>query len=329
MYDKQESQTGKAEALPLYSIGAISSLSGVPTETIRIWERRYKLLSPTRSAGGHRQYSEADVEFLRALKQLTSRGMRIGTLAKRSREDLIEAAGPLEDPAPEPTKAKNEKTPSQEDGESPYAALIDEVIEVASRFDNAVAEALITRPLVHNDANEVVRQFYLPLLAKVGDRWEEGTLDVAVEHLIEKLVTTRIHAVQANRPVAAFGARAVCACIPGDLHEVGLLAASLALRELGLDVTYLGGNLPLSSLVRAIEQRNPVITAISVTLMPTRSVLDELSGAYHRGAFRNTSVIFGGAAATGVAAVFGGDAHVARDMAHLEEIARDILKKSN
>ena len=324
MFEKSDQSTGISDtsSLPLYSIGAIAALSGVPTETIRIWERRYRLLEPSRSAGGHRQYSEADVVFLKALKVLTGRGMRIGTLAKRSRQDLLEAAGPLDAATGAVPKTA---PPAAGAPKGPYAELIDEVIEVASRFDNAVVEALITRPLVQGVPSEVINNFYLPLLSRVGSLWHDGKIDIAVEHLLEKLVTTRIHALTASRPSAAFGPRALCACLPGELHEIGLLAASLRLRDLGFDVVYLGANLPISSLTAAIRARNPVLVVLSSTILPSRSVLDEISEAFVSEAFVAPKIILGGSAAPKIAPLFDGEAHVAKSLDDLEAFARERL----
>lgn len=59
----------------------ISRLSGVPAATIRMWERRYAALTPSRSPAGGRLYSRSDVVRLALLKQLVDRGHAIGTIA--------------------------------------------------------------------------------------------------------------------------------------------------------------------------------------------------------------------------------------------------------
>lgn len=72
-----------------YRIGAVSKLTGVPTTTIRTWERRYGAFAGQQAtSGGHRRYSEADVEKVRLLRALTERGEAIGELAPLDVEDL-------------------------------------------------------------------------------------------------------------------------------------------------------------------------------------------------------------------------------------------------
>ncbi|HEY4222760.1 MAG TPA: MerR family transcriptional regulator, partial [Myxococcota bacterium] len=64
-----------------YAVGAAAKRAGVPLETFRMWERRYALLDPERTFGGHRLYSDHDVAIVRAVKSLTDAGMRVGAVA--------------------------------------------------------------------------------------------------------------------------------------------------------------------------------------------------------------------------------------------------------
>ncbi len=66
---------------PLHRIGAVSSLSGVPVPTLRVWESRYRAFSPMKSAGSHRLYSDDDVLRATLLRQLTEAGHAISTVA--------------------------------------------------------------------------------------------------------------------------------------------------------------------------------------------------------------------------------------------------------
>jgi DNA-binding transcriptional MerR regulator len=61
---------------PIYSIGAVERMSGIPATTIRNWEERYRLITPERSAGGHRLYTRGQVEQLRFLKRELAHGLQ-------------------------------------------------------------------------------------------------------------------------------------------------------------------------------------------------------------------------------------------------------------
>jgi len=77
-------------AQPLYRIGAVSRLTGIPTETIRMWERRYQVVDPCRSQGRNRLYSREDIGRLALIKRLVDAGNAISTVADLTLEQLQE-----------------------------------------------------------------------------------------------------------------------------------------------------------------------------------------------------------------------------------------------
>ena len=95
-------ETNEAASLPgssgehFFRIGAVARLTGVSTDKLRIWERRYSLVNPTRTESGVRKYSAADVERLRLVRKLVDNGQPISTVAGLSEEDLRARVGELE-----------------------------------------------------------------------------------------------------------------------------------------------------------------------------------------------------------------------------------------
>jgi len=73
---------------PTYRIGAVSRLTGIPAETLRVWERRYGVVEPGRAEGRFRMYSRDDVGRLSLIKQLVDAGNAIGSVANLSLEQL-------------------------------------------------------------------------------------------------------------------------------------------------------------------------------------------------------------------------------------------------
>jgi len=73
-----------------YRIGAVSRLTGIPPDTLRVWERRYDLVTPLRSEGRGRLYSPEDVTRLSVIKRLVDSGHAIGTIAELSMDQLRE-----------------------------------------------------------------------------------------------------------------------------------------------------------------------------------------------------------------------------------------------
>jgi DNA-binding transcriptional MerR regulator len=73
---------------PQYRIGAVSRLTGIPTDTLRIWERRYAVVEPRRTEGGNRLYSQDDISRLALIKRLVDSGHAIGTIANLRLDEL-------------------------------------------------------------------------------------------------------------------------------------------------------------------------------------------------------------------------------------------------
>lgn len=71
-----------------YRIGAVSRLTGVPADTLRVWERRYAVVAPVRSDSGARLYGQTDVSRLTLIKRLVDRGDAISSVASLSLDQL-------------------------------------------------------------------------------------------------------------------------------------------------------------------------------------------------------------------------------------------------
>ena len=71
-----------------YPLRAASRLTGLSPELLRAWERRYGLVTPERTPGGTRRYSDAEIERLRLAREAVDLGHRISKVAKMADEEL-------------------------------------------------------------------------------------------------------------------------------------------------------------------------------------------------------------------------------------------------
>lgn len=288
-----------SEPLRPYAIGAAARLAGIAVDTLRMWEKRYGFTDPSRTEGGHRLYSEEDVELLRAIKRLVDGGARVGSLAGLDRKALLElAASSAGTAAPASATAVLD----------PHAALIEDIIVAAQQFDTVRAAELLDRPRFIHDGREVVRLVYLPLLRRVGELWGDGVLTVAMEHFLEKLVSARLHAVHAATPDGRSGRVALCACPPGERHEAGLIAAAIELRAAGFSVALLGADTPTTDLVSAAETTKPDVVVLAVTIAVPRAHKGDLVRALERAPLRAIPLVLGGRSAADLAASLRRDA---------------------
>ena len=74
-----------------YRIQRVAKLVGLSKDVIRVWEKRYGLVKPLRSANRYREYTDKDVSLLRFLKQELDDGQTIGALAVEGRDAPLHA----------------------------------------------------------------------------------------------------------------------------------------------------------------------------------------------------------------------------------------------
>lgn len=270
-----------------WAIGAAAHLAGVPTETVRIWERRYGLLDPDRSVGGHRLYGQRDVEILRAVKRLVDAGMRVGTVAGLPVDRLLAEAAHLE---PASLTSSN-------------ASWVDDAVAAGLALDSGRLSALLDRPRLLTDAVDVVVSLYLPLLARIGDLWEQRACSVAVEHLVEKQVTARLHALLQTTRTTATARLVLCACAPDERHEAGLLAAALVLKTSGYAVALLGADVPADDLAKATRTLKPALVVLAVANRLSRGARTSLPAVLDRAPLVDVELIVGGANADALVAL--------------------------
>ena len=136
-----EAATGAA-GTKLLRIGELSRRVGVPVESLRAWERRYGLLTPSRTQGGFRLYGEDDVARVLAMRANLEGGLFAAEAARLAlAEDVAE---PIRAPAPTADTAQ-------------LAAALD-------RFDEAGAQQALDRLLATLTIDVVLRDVLLPYL---------------------------------------------------------------------------------------------------------------------------------------------------------------------
>ena len=262
-------------------IGELSRRAGISPALLRAWERRYGLVHPTRSAGGLRLYSPADVERVRLMRQHLAEGLAAAEAAAlASRAAVGEAADPA---ALHPATAR------------------DELADALDRFDEPRAQAILDRVLAVATVDTLLTDVLLPYLHELGERWTRGETSVAQEHFASSVLRGRLLGL-ARGWGQGLGPVAVLACLPGEQHDLGLIAFGLALRAQGWRIVYLGPDTPIDTLEDASRRVEPSLVVLSaVTDERVRPVVEQLRGL----AARYRLALGGGAAANGALAAGG------------------------
>ncbi len=237
-----EGATGTAGE-KLLRIGELSRRVGVPVESLRAWERRYGLLTPSRTQGGFRLYDEDDVARVLAMRANLERGLFAAEAARLAlAEDVAE---PIRAPAP--------------------VADASELAVALDSFDEAGAQRALDGLLATLTLDVVLRDVLLPYLHTLGERWERGETSVAQEHFASNLLRGRLTAL-ARGWDRGVGPRALLACVGGERHDIALVAFGLALRGHGWRISYLGADTPVASLVEAARELSPDAIVVSGTV---------------------------------------------------------------
>jgi DNA-binding transcriptional MerR regulator len=241
---------------PLLRIGELSKRTGVSAELLRAWERRYGLLHPTRSSGGLRLYDSADVERVRLMRRHLDAGLAAAEAADAaSRETVGDEASP-------PALSS--------------ASLRAELADALDGFDEPRAQATLDRLLAATTLGALLSDVVLPYLHELGERWARGEASVAQEHFATAVLCGRLLGL-ARDWGAGIGPTAVLACLPGEQHELGLIAFGLALRGRGWRIVYLGPDAPLDTVEESCRRLQPRLVVLSaVSARRVRPVVDQL-----------------------------------------------------
>lgn len=245
-------------------IGELARRTGVSPELLRAWELRYALLSPERSSGGFRLYSEVDEARVRRMKSLLANGHSAAEAAQRARTVSEQTA----ETAPVPL----------------VAALTDRLREALDRFDGAEAHAAMDQLFASLSVDAVLDQVVLPYLRELGERWAAGTASVAQEHFASHLLRGRLLGL-AREWDAGTGRSVVLACLPGEEHDLGLIVFGVLLHRHGWRVIFLGADTPFSTLDGAIRELRPAVTVLTtLTADLFAQCSDEIRKAAHHSA---------------------------------------------
>lgn len=233
------------------NIGALSLRTGIPADTLRKWEQRYGVLRPDRTAGGQRRYSELDVARIEWLSERLAEGFRISEAAALLGGARLEAA-------------------------RSSAAVRHALYEAAAQADVDTLHALLDQTFTLFPLEQALTRIVEPLLQQVGEAWASGELSVAQEHLVSAAIRARLERLLADARGEVRGV-AVLACVPGELHELGLLMFGALLRADGWQVAYLGADAPLDDVFDLAARLDATLVCLSVTMRDRADALGKTS----------------------------------------------------
>jgi MerR family transcriptional regulator, light-induced transcriptional regulator len=249
-----------------YRIGTLAKLTGVTTHAIRIWERRYKALSPKRTPGGARLYDDDDVQRLRLVKKLLDRGYTISAIANLD-VSALQSLTPSDLDSVKSITAPAQRTRA--------SLLIDELLQAISELDLERAGRVLVQATNSFSPHDLVTTVLAPTLDELGSRWEKGDLCIASEHAASAMLRTQLGMLLAAQAVNG-QAPVVCTTPAGEQHELGALLAAVVIAMHGRRAVYLGANLPVEQIVQAARLSRAGSVALSLVGLSTEAARREV-----------------------------------------------------
>lgn len=272
---------------PRFRIHTVAEMTGIPASTLRAWERRYGIPSPERTPSAYRLYSEDDVGLLRRMKCLCDGGI---SPSEASRLVLDST------PAPAPASA-----PARPVGD-PYEEAKLRIVAAVDSFDPAQIRLEVSRATFLGCASAVFEQVIGPAMRIVGQRWHDGRLSVAQEHMASELLlgTARdLHRLVQNEQAERM---VLLACVTGELHALPLYGVAFRLASWGYRTEILGADTPPEALADAVSALSPHGLGLSITVGRPDAEMARLLDAY-AGAAAGRPWMLGGAASARYAAM--------------------------
>ncbi len=276
----------------MYTIKRAAQLTGVPDTSLRAWERRYGVPVPQRSDSGYRLYDHEALAIISTMRRLVDDGWSPAAAAEAVRSGTI----PLT-----PDAGADDDTPSADGPAQPGAdTYTARFLSAATRMDIAGIDESLDAGFGLGSFEHVVDSWLFPTLTALGEGWARGEIDVAGEHAASHAVHRRLSAAFDAAGGRPRGPGVVVGLPSGSQHELGALAFATAIRRSGLNVLYLGANVPASSWEAAVTShaaRAAVLAVVTHDDRPAAITITELL-ARHRLA---PTVCAGGAAGADLA----------------------------
>jgi len=242
---------------PSYNIKAVAQMVGLLPVTLRAWERRYGLPTPSRGGQGYRLYSEHDVQTLRWLKSQIDAGMNIGQAARK----LFQLRESGIDPAAN-EMGYMEKTLSMDN-------LKDSIFRSLKRLNEKAAGESLRQAISVYPVEQVFRDLIEPVMVEIGEGWRKKELAVGIEHFATNFFREQIMSILSATPQPFRNGVIVATCLPGEQHELGILMLVVLLRMHGWNVVYLGANISFERLEEVLQPLRPRVILFSSSTSET------------------------------------------------------------
>lgn len=246
-----------------HPIAVVAARTGLSTDLIRVWERRYSAVSPTRLENGQRVYSDDDIERLRLMSAAVRGGRTIARVASLSTDELTRIAA--EDTAAGQRQRANASPDSAADD------VIDSAMAQTRSLDAPALRDTLRRATASLGVRRFAESIAAPFMRRVGDEWHAGRLSVGEEHLATAVLHDHLLAIVRGVGPLPQASRVLVATPPGERHVVGAAIFAATMAADGWQVIYLGADMPMKDIAAAARAARVDLVALSVVFVEDRA----------------------------------------------------------
>ena len=251
-----------------YSIKELEQLSGIKAHTIRIWEKRHKIIEPSRTATNIRYYSDLDLKKLINVSLLNTYGIKISKIADMSMDDV------------------NKKVLEISELQNDKGVHIDQMVIAMIDMEEELFEKILNNLILRFGFEKTITEIIYPFLEKIGILWQTQNITPAHEHFISNLIRQKIIVAIDGLPIPPKTSKKILLFLPeGEMHELGLLFYHFLIRKSGYRTYYLGQNVPHEDLISVYKVHQPdfMLTSITSTLtVPIERYLERLANDFEQ-----------------------------------------------
>jgi MerR family transcriptional regulator, light-induced transcriptional regulator len=275
-----------------YSIKELERLSGIKAHTIRIWEKRHRLIEPERTSTNIRFYSDDDLKKIINVSLLNNKGIKISKIANLNSQELTNKVFELSQTTDE------------------VSVYIDQMVVAMIDLEEELFEGLLAKLTLRFGFERTITEMVYPFMEKIGVLWQTGNITPAQEHFISNLVRQKIIVAIDALPLPPKTAKRVLLYLPeNELHEIGLLFYHYIAKKEGFRTYYLGQSVPYADLKQVYNVHLPKFVITSLTAIPqpkeVQSYVDAICGD-----FKSSIILASGALMRKVALKFPSNFHV-------------------
>jgi DNA-binding transcriptional MerR regulator len=244
-----------------FTIKDLENISGIKAHTIRIWEKRFNLLSPDRTDTNIRRYSLRSLQKLLNITLLYNHGFKISKIASLEQAEI-------------PLMVREIGLKSDSQKVSINALKLSMV-----NFDAVMFDATFKEILLQNDFEFVFINIFMPLMNELGILWQTNAISPSHEHFITNLIKQKIHIhteFLQKEYISQDNNKTFVLYLPeNEIHELGILFLNYYILKFGYRTIFLGQSLQTESLETLMSVNSELCFVTYLTVEPKKEIIDD------------------------------------------------------